>query len=51
MQPVYLGLQVGLLIGLFIGPVFIALFESVLEKGVKGGYLTVSGVYFMDIIY
>jgi len=51
MQPVYLGLQVGLLIGLFIGPVFIALFESVLEKGIKGGYLTVSGVYFMDIIY
>lgn len=51
MQPVIYGVQVGLLIGLFIGPVFIALFESVLEKGIKGGYASAAGIWVMDFVY
>lgn len=51
MNPWFFGLQVGFVLSLFIGPVFIALFESALDRGFKGGYSTSLGIWIADFLY
>lgn len=51
MNPWFFGLQVGFVLSLFIGPVFIALFESALDRGFKGGYSTSLGIWIADFFY
>lgn len=51
MNPWFFGLQVGFVFSLFIGPVFIALFESALDRGFKGGYSTSLGIWIADFFY
>lgn len=51
MNPWFFGLQIGFVLSLFIGPVFIALFESALDRGFKGGYSTSLGIWIADFFY
>ena len=51
MNPWFYGLQVGFVWSLFIGPVYIALFESALDRGFKGGYSTSLGIWIADFFY
>lgn len=51
MNPWFFGLQVGFVLSLFIGPVFIALFESALDRGFRGGYATSLGIWIADFFY
>jgi threonine/homoserine/homoserine lactone efflux protein len=51
MTPLWIGVQYGLFLSLLVGPLWIALLQAGVERGIRGGVAVGLGIWFSDLLF